>query len=107
MSEKKENKLSTFMAFIAGGLIGTGVTLLLAPLSNRRTREKIEKKVEDTLTQAQEAIKKATEIEHEVKELIDSSQRVVSEAQSGLQASIKAGKDAFLKKKAESLKEES
>lgn len=100
--EKSGDKLSFFGAFVAGGLIGAGITLLLAPLSNRQTRERIE----STLTKAQEAIERATEIEHEVKELIDRGKETISEAQTGIQAAVEAGREAFKQQRAESLKEE-
>jgi gas vesicle protein len=101
MDEKQSGKLSTLMVFVAGGLIGAGLTLLIAPFSSGQIREKME----SILAKAQEAIEKATEIEDGVKELIDKGKETISETQVGLQSIVKASKEAFQPQRAESLED--
>ena len=40
-SEKQGNKFGAFLAFLSGGVIGSALGLLFAPMSGRKTRQKI------------------------------------------------------------------
>jgi len=103
MSENGGNsKLSVFLAFLAGGLIGAGVTLLLTPSSGREAREKIK----DASTQARDkAIEKATGVKQKADEIIEKGREKVTEKKAEVQAAVNAGKEAFHKRKDELLEE--
>jgi len=102
MSKNGADKFSIFVAFVAGGLIGAGLTLLLSPSSGRETREKIK----DASTKVREtAIEKATEAKQKINELVEKGQEKVTETKANVQAAVEAGKEAFQQRKSELLKE--
>ena len=58
MSRDENTALVALFSFLAGGLIGAGVALLLAPQSGKKTRKQIRELAEDVKEQASEYAEK-------------------------------------------------
>ena len=96
------DKFAIFVAFVAGGFIGAGLALLLAPSSGRETREKIK----GASTEARDkTIERATEAKQRVTELVEKGKEKAVETKADVQAAVEAGKEAFQKRKTELLEE--
>ena len=101
-SEKRGNRFGALLAFLSGGLVGSTLGLLFAPMSGRKTRRKIR----DASTVVKE---KAISTTHRVKdtttekvtELVDKGKAQVDDATGSVKAAVKAGKTAFAEKKSE------
>jgi len=77
MSEKKKlSGTAAALAVLAGGVIGAGVGLLLAPKSGEHTRKELKDSYDKTVSQA--------------KDLIEQASKGVPEALSSLEANVKA-----------------
>ena len=101
-NEKQGNGLVILLAFFTGGLIGSLLGLLFAPMAGRETRERIRDastEVKDrTITTAQRAREETTE---KVTELVDKGKARVDDATESVRAAVEAGKSAFVEKKSE------
>jgi gas vesicle protein len=97
---EKENSSATsiLLAFLAGGLMGFGIGLLLAPLSGRETREKIRGASQEVKERTIETASKARE---KVEDLVEHGKEMAVDAQGNVKATLEAGKDAFHRTKAE------
>ena len=99
-SEKQGNKFSAFLAFLSGGLVGSALGLLFAPMKGRETRQKIR----EASTAAKE---KAISTTHRVKDttsekvtdLVGKGKVRVDDTTESVKAAVEAGKTAFVEKK--------
>jgi gas vesicle protein len=101
--EKQGNGgLVVLLAFFCGGLIGSLLGLLFAPMAGRETRERIRDASTDvkdrTLTTAQRAREATTET---VTDLVGKGRAQVDDATENVRAVVEAGKTAFVEKKSE------
>ena len=101
--EKQGNGgLGILLAFFLGGVIGSLLGLLFAPMTGRETRERIRDASTDvkerTINTAQRAREAASET---VTDLVDKGRSRVDEATEGVKAAVEAGKTAFVEKKSE------
>lgn len=100
--EKQGNGLVVLLAFFTGGLIGSLLGLLFAPMAGRDTREKIRDASMDvkdrTITAANQARDVTTE---RVTDLVDKGKARVDDATESVKAAVDAGKSAFVEKKSE------
>ena len=100
--EKRGNGLVVLLAFFTGGLIGSLLGLLFAPMAVRETREKIRDASTDvrdrTVSTAHRARDATTE---RVTELVDKGKARVDDATESVKAAVEAGKSAFVEKKSE------
>ncbi len=100
--EKQGNGLVVLLAFFTGGLIGSLLGLLFAPMAGRETREKIRDASTDvkerTISTAHRARDATTE---RVTDLVDKGKAQVDDATESVKAAVEAGKSAFVEKKSE------
>ena len=100
--EKQGNGLVVLLAFFLGGLIGSLLGLLFAPMAGREAREKIldasTNVKERTITTAQRAREATTD---RVADLVGKSKARVDDATENVRAVVEAGKTAFVEKKSE------
>ncbi len=91
---------SVFLAFILGGVVGAGITLLMAPQAGSETREKIKDLAEDvkekTTDYVEQAKDKLTSTVKQGKKIFDGKKSLLSSA-------IEAGKEAYEKEKEKTL----
>ena len=101
-NEKQGNGLVVLLAFFTGGLIGSLLGLLFAPMAGRETRERIRDASTDvkerTITAAHQARDATTE---RVTDLVDKGKARVDDATESVRAAVEAGKSAFVEKKSE------
>ena len=101
-NERQGNGLVVLLAFFTGGLIGSLLGLLFAPMAGRETREKIRDASTDvkerTITAAHQAKDATTE---RVTDLVDKGKARVDDATESVIAAVEAGKSAFVEKKSE------
>ena len=102
MSENDGSKLSIFAAFVAGGIVGAGLTLLLAPSIGGETREKL---ISASTEARDKAIKKASETKQRVTEIVKTGKEKAAEFKTDVQAAVETGKEAFKHRKTELLEE--
>ena len=101
-SEKQGKRFSALSAFFFGGLVGSALGLLFAPMSGRKTRQKIR----DASTIVKE---KAISTSHRVKnvttekvtDLVGKGKAEVDDTTESVKAAVEAGKTAFVDKKSE------
>ena len=101
-NERQGNGLVVLLAFFTGGLIGSLLGLLFAPMAGRETREKIREASTDvkerTITAAHQARDATTE---RVTDLVDKGKARVDDATESVRVAVEAGKSAFVEKKSE------
>ena len=96
MGEERSHTGGMIMAFLAGGLLGAGLALLLAPMSGREAREKI--------TGLADEVKQKTEgLAGSIKEKVGT---FVEEEKAVLKAAYDAGREAMEKERARFAKNE-
>ena len=100
--EKQGNGLVILLAFFLGGLVGSLLGLLFAPMTGRETRGRIRDASTDvkdrTVSTAHRARDATTE---KVTELVDKGKAQVDGATESVKAAVEAGKTAFVEKKSE------
>ena len=87
---------SVFLAFILGGVVGAGISLLLAPQSGKETREKIKGLAEDIKGKTTDY---AGQIKDKVTSTVEHGREFIEEKKSIISSAIEAGKEAYEKKK--------
>ena len=101
-SEKQGKRFGGLTAFFLGGLVGSALGLLFAPMSGRKTRQKIR----DASTVAKE---KAISTTHRVRstttekvtDLVDKGKARIDDATENVKAAVETGKTVFAEKKSE------
>ena len=101
-NEKQGNGLVVLLAFFTGGLIGSLLGLLFAPMTGRETREKIRDASTDVRDRTIDTAHRARDATSErVSELVDKGKARVDDATESVRAAVEAGKSAFEEKKSE------
>jgi gas vesicle protein len=99
MPENRDgNATSILLAFLAGGLMGFGLGLLLAPLSGRETRERIRGASHEVKELTIETADRARE---KVEGLVEHGKEVAADAKERVRTTLESGKDAFHQTKTE------
>jgi gas vesicle protein len=88
-----------FLAFVVGGLVGAGITLLMAPWSGRETREKIKDTTEDVKGKAENYYSQAIE---RLTTAVEKGKEVLDRERFNLKSAIDAGRDAYQKQRVRS-----
>jgi gas vesicle protein len=83
---------STILAFLLGGVIGAGVTLLLAPWSGKEARDKLK-------GAAEEAREKAETVFSQTKDALEKGKEVLEKERFNIKSAFEAGKEAYRGKK--------
>ena len=109
MSDEREEREGTrsLFIFLAGGLIGAGISLLYAPLTGEKTRQYLRIQTKKARKRARHFSEIAREsIEHLIDEIKDTTDRVIEEGieltkekKAELLAAIEAGKKAMEEEK--------
>lgn len=100
--EKQGNKFRGFLAFLSGGIIGSALGLLFAPMSGKKTREKIRDAsaaVKEKATSTTHRLKNVTT--EKVTDLVGKGKVEVDDTTKSVKAAVEAGKTAFIEKKSE------
>lgn len=101
-NQNQRNSLGLFLAFVLGGLVGSTLGLLFAPLAGRDTRERIRNVSTDvknkTITAANTATAATTE---KVTDLVSKGKARVDDAAETVKSAVEAGKTAYTEKKSE------
>ncbi len=84
------------LAFILGGLIGAGITLLLAPWSGKETREKIRETSEEVKGKAENYYAQTIE---KLSKAVEKGKEILDRERFNLKSAIEAGKEAYQKRK--------
>ena len=90
------------LAFLAGGVVGTVLGIMLAPSSGEETRRKIRA---TSLEARDKALEKVESVKSEATELIERGKEKASGVKSQVQAAVDAGKEAYTQKKSELMPE--
>ena len=100
--EKQGNGLVVLLAFLMGGLVGSLLGLLFAPMTGRETRERIRDASTDVRDRTLDTAHRARDITTErVTDLVDKGKAQVDGATESVKAAVEAGKTAFVEKKSE------
>ena len=100
--EKQGNGLVVLLAFFMGGLVGSLLGLLFAPMAGRETRERIRDASTDVKDRTIDTAHRARDVTTErVTELVDKGKAQVDGATESVKAAVEAGKTAFVEKKSE------
>ena len=101
-NQNQRNALGVFFAFFLGGLVGSTLGLLFAPLAGRDTREKIRDVSSDvknkTINTANTATVATTE---KVTDLVSKGKARVNDAAETVKSAVEAGKTAYSDNKSE------
>lgn len=105
MMEEREEREGTrsLLVFLAGGLIGAGISLLYAPLSGEKTRQYLRIQTKKAKRKARHLTEVTREnIEHLIDEIKETTDRVIEEGieltkekKAEILAAIEAGKKAM------------
>jgi gas vesicle protein len=87
---------STILAFLLGGVIGAGVTLLLAPWSGKEAREKIKGAAEEAREKAETVFSQTKE---KVTDALEKGKEVLEKERFNIKSAFEAGKEAYRGKK--------
>lgn len=109
MEEERAEKsgFRSLSMFLAGGLIGAGISLLYAPLSGEKTRQYIRIQTKRAKRNTRHAIEGLTEgVEHLIDEIKDTTNRMIEEGieltrekKAELLSAVEAGKKAIEEEK--------
>jgi len=91
-----KNVGGVLLAFLAGGVVGAVVGLLLAPSSGAETRRKIKATSLDT---KDKALEKVEVVKSEAAGLVERGKDKVTGVKSQIQSAVEAGKDAYTQKR--------
>ncbi len=101
-SEKQGNRFGAFLAFLSGGLVGSALGLLFAPMSGRKTRQKIRDASTTVKEKAISTTHRVRDVTNEkVTDVVDKGKAQVDDATESVKAAVEAGKTAFVEKKSE------
>jgi gas vesicle protein len=81
-----------FLPFLAGVVVGAGLSLLYAPKSGKELREKIGELTDDAIDKVKNY---ATEAQEKIISTIEDSKAVIMEKKAVLTSAIEAGKEAM------------
>jgi gas vesicle protein len=81
-----------FLPFLAGIVMGAGLSLLYAPKSGKELREKIGDMTDDAVDKVKNY---ATEAQEKITSVIEDSKAVIKEKMAVLTSAIEAGKEAM------------
>ena len=84
------------LAFLAGGVVGVAVGLLMAPSSGAETRRKIKATSFDT---KDKALEKVDAVKSEATHLVELGREKVADVKTQIQSAVEAGKEAYSQKK--------
>ena len=101
--ENGKNVGGVILAFLAGGVVGAVVGLLLAPSSGAETRRKIKA---TSLDAKDKALEKVETVKSEAAELVERGKEKVAGVKSQIQSAVEAGKEAYTQKKSKLSSEE-
>ena len=93
-----KNVGGVLLAFLAGGVVGAAVGLLLAPSSGVETRRKIKATSLDT---RDKALEKVDAVKSEATHLVERGREKAVEVKKQIQSAVEAGKEAYSQKKGE------
>ena len=96
LMEDGKNVGGILLAFLAGGVAGAVVGLLLAPSSGAETRQKIKATSLDTRDRA---IEKVDVVKSETAGLVERGKDKVTGVKSQIQSAVEAGKDAYTQRR--------
>jgi gas vesicle protein len=109
MTEERyeRNGSRSLLIFLAGGLIGAGLSLLYAPMSGEQTREYLRNQTERAKTKSRHLSESFREkVDHLIVELKETTERIIEEGKeltkekkAELLAAIEAGKKAIEEEK--------
>ncbi len=104
MKEELTNKgHSILMPFVVGGIVGAGLSLLLAPKSGKEVREDIKRFANDSRERVSLAIDKGKELYDDSKErvsfAIDKGKELYDGGKAVVGKTIEAGKTAYVQEK--------
>lgn len=85
---------SVLLAFLLGGMVGAGLSLLLAPQSGTETRKRIRELADDVKEKATDY---ADQAKGKVMSSVDKAKGLYDEKKSALTAALEAGKEAYEK----------
>ncbi len=100
--DEGKNMGGILLAFLAGGVVGTILGIMLAPSSGEETRRKIRS---TSLETRDKALEKVEAVKSEATELIERGKEKASGVKSQVQAAVGAGKEAYTQKKSELMPE--
>jgi len=89
-------RLPGFLAFVAGGLVGAGITLLFSPQAGKKTREQLRQASKVTKGRVEALYVEAKE---ELDKVLDKGKDLVRDGGPLLTAAIEAGKEAYEKER--------
>ena len=101
-SEKQDKRFGGLSAFFVGGLVGSALGLLFAPMSGRKTRQKIRDAstvVKEKVISTSHHVKNVTT--EKVTNLMGKGKAEVDDTTESVKAAVEAGKTAFVEKKSE------
>jgi len=110
MDEKKQgSSLSTIAAFFVGGLIGSILGLLFAPLSGKETRARIRETSADAKDRSVETAARTKELTTEISEiakekaaeLLNQGKERLTEVTGNLKTAVDVSKQAFVQQREE------
>lgn len=91
------------MPFLIGGVVGAGLTLLLAPKPGKEIRKDIKRFANSTKERVSVAIDKGKELYNDSKErvslTIDKGKELYDEGRAAVTTAIEAGKTAYVQEK--------
>lgn len=85
---------SVMLAFLLGGLVGAGLSLLLAPQSGQETRKRIRELGDEVKERASDY---ATQAKDKVVTGVEKAKEMYEERKTALTAAVEAGKEAYEK----------
>ncbi len=88
-----------FLAFVFGGLVGAGITLLMAPRSGRETREKIKSTTGEVKGKAENYYSQAIE---RLTAAVEKGKEVLEKERFNIKSAIDAGREAYQKQRVKS-----
>jgi len=101
--EERFSAGSVILAFLLGGLVGVGASLLLAPKTGRETREKLRDLTDDAKEAAEDYI---DQVKMKVTSTVGRGKDFFQEKKSIITTAVDAGKEAYEREKERLTKEQ-